>query len=305
MADHSRETSGATIGVVTVLYQSDDVVEGFVESLALQTEVRFKLYVIDNSPQRIGFERCRQLVAKHGIDAEFVYNNANLGVAKGNNQGIELALRDGCRYVLLANNDTEFAAGTFARLMQPLQEGERVVSPKILYDGPGRLIWYVGGHINAWAMRTPHIGMQQPDRGQYDHVRYTRYAPTCFVMLDAELFRDVGMMDERYFVYYDDTDFMWRLNRRGVRIRMVPEAVVIHKVSSSTGGGRSPFTLYYSNRNRIYFIRKNLRGVQGAVALAYTLLTRIPTWAQLPRAAAARMWAGVKDGLRGMPVNGD
>jgi len=297
----AERAGGPSIGIVTVLYGSDDVVEGFFDSLALQTDVDFKVYVIDNSPTPATLERCRSLAARHGVAAEFVFNDANLGVAKGNNQGIERALRDGCRSILLANNDTEFARGTLRTLLDALQSGEMAVTPKMLYWGPQRLIWFAGGRIDLYTMRTPHIGMLEVDRGQFDLPGHTGYAPTCFMLLDAAVFARVGMMDERYFVYYDDTDFAWRLAQAGLRIRYEPQAMVQHKVSTSTGGADSPFTLYYTNRNRIFFIRKNLRGLQRGIALAYVLATRLPRALRLPRPLAARLWAGVRDGLK-MPL---
>jgi GT2 family glycosyltransferase len=287
-----------TIGIVTVLYDSEDVVDDFFISLARQTDVAFRLYVVDNSATQTALDRCRALARDHVITAEFVFNNANVGVAKGNNQGIAMARRDGCRYVLLANNDTEFAAGTLSALLRPLLDGESVATPKILYHGPERLVWYAGGRIDAWTMRTPHIGMHDVDAGQFDAPCHTDYAPTCFLLLDVAVFERIGVMDERYFVYYDDTDFVWRLTHAGWRIRYVPDAMVQHKVSSSTGGECSPFTLYYTNRNRIYFIRKNFIGVHKAIALGYVLLTRLLNAARLSKPQAGRLWAGVKDGLR-------
>jgi GT2 family glycosyltransferase len=298
VAEAVPKAAGPRVGIVTVLYGSEDVVDGFFASLALQGDVEFKLYVIDNSPVSVTLERCRALAQQHGVNAEFVFNNANLGVARGNNQGIELALRDGCQSVLLANNDTEFGPGTLATLAAALDAGEVAVTPKMLYYGPERLIWYAGGRIDAWTLRTPHIGMLAPDRGQFDTAGPTGYAPTCFLLVKASVFEHVGVMDETYFVYYDDTDFVWRLNETGARIFYLPQAVVQHKVSTSTGGGRSPFTLYYTNRNRIYFIRKNFQGVHRAITLGYVLFTRLLTVPRLSRAQAQRLWAGVRDGLQ-------
>jgi GT2 family glycosyltransferase len=143
--------------------------------------------------------------------------------------------------------------------------------------------------------------MMQPDRGQYDRASYTGYAPTCFLLIDAAVFATVGLMDEAYFVYYDDTDFMWRLRSRGLRVRYEPGAIVQHKVSTSTGGGESPFTAYYSNRNRVYFIRKNFAGPRRWVALGYTLLTRCIRSVTMPGPLSKRMWDGVREGLR-LPV---
>jgi GT2 family glycosyltransferase len=287
------------IGIVTVLYNSDEVLADFFASLAAQAGIRYRLYVIDNGTTDSGTRLSEELARRHGIDAVCIFNNANVGVAKGNNQGIALALADGCSHVLLANNDTAFGPATIGLLLDALvREHEQAATPKIMYHGEPTRLWYAGGHINAWAMRTPHHRLGEVDVGQTDDVRHVGYAPTCFMMIDARVFARIGQMDERYFVYYDDTDFVWRMAQDGIRIRYVPNSVVLHKVSTSTGGERSPFSLYYANRNRVYFIRKNLRGLQRAFAIAYMLATRIPRLGMLPRALSARGWRGVVDGFR-------
>lgn len=286
------------IGIVTVLYGSHDVVEGFFASLSLQRDVDFRLYVIDNSPTPATLDLCRELASRYDVDAEFVFNDANVGVARGNNQGIELALRAGCAGVLFANNDTEFAEGTLRLLVDEWRRGATAVTPKLLYFGPERLIWFGGGRIDAWILRTPHLGMREIDHGQYDTPGDTGYAPTCFLLVDADVFARVGLMDETYFVYYDDTDFIWRLRCAGLKIRYVPDSVVLHKVSTSTGGGESLFSLYYINRNRIYFIRKNFTGLRKLVALGYTLITRTLRSIFLSKAHSDRLWSGVSDGLK-------
>src|SRR5579864_1291935 len=113
----------ARVGIVTVLYNSDEVLPEFFASLSLQKDVSFRLYVIDNGTTDSGNRLSETLAREHGIDAVCVFNNANVGVAKGNNQGIALALADGCPYVLLANNDTAFSADTLRLLLEPLESG--------------------------------------------------------------------------------------------------------------------------------------------------------------------------------------
>jgi GT2 family glycosyltransferase len=180
-----------------------------------------------------------------------------------------------------------------------LQEtGDLVATPKIMYHSEPALLWYGGGHINLWTMRTPHYGLKKIDRGQFDRLDHVGYAPTCFMLIEASTFKRVGMMDENFFVYYDDTDFVLRMTSSGVRIRFMSQSVVLHKVSTSTGGERSPFTLYYTNRNRVYFIRKNLRGWRKVVALTYMLATRLPRLGLLPPALGKRGWRGLSDGFR-------
>ena len=289
------------IGVVTVLYNSNEVLEGFFESLQRQLGGGFdlRLYVLDNSAEESGSVLSRRLAAQHGIDAVVVFNNANLGVAKGNNQGIERALADGCSHVLLSNNDVEFEAGVIDGLMSELgRNAVSAVTPKIHYFDGDRRIWFVDGQFSPWTMQIHHRGIGEADAGQFDHLGRIDYAPTCFMLFKAELFAQLGLMDERYFVYYDDADFLWRMKAAGKALHLVPSCLVRHKVSSSTGGDFTPFSVYYSNRNRIYFLRKHLRGLQKYVAMGYLLSTRLVQYALLPRAAAAKLKQGVRDGFK-------
>ena len=289
---------GATVGIVTVLYHSEKVLEGFFRSLALQRGGPFaiRLYVIDNSPGDAGSVMSRRLAAEAGIDTTVVFNNANVGVARGNNQGIELALADRCSHVLLANNDVEFEAGTIRTLLESLEGSDAsAATPKIHYYDDGR-IWFVQGRFRPWTMQIDHLGIREADTAQYDRVNRCDYAPTCFMLFHAAVFAQVGLMDEQYFVYYDDADFLWRMKRAGKWLKVVPGALVRHKVSTSTGGDFTPFSIYYSNRNRIYFIRKHLSGLQRLVASAYVLATRVAQAPMLPRPSAMKLWQGVRDG---------
>jgi GT2 family glycosyltransferase len=289
------------VGVVTVLYNSDDVLEGFFRSLERQLGGPFdlRLYVLDNSPSDSGCTLTRRLAERHGIDTRVVFNDANLGVAKGNNQGIALARADGCSHVLLSNNDIEFEGGVIEGLLRVLDQGAAsAVTPKIHYFDGDRQIWFVGGSFSPWTMQIHHHGIGQTDVGQFDQLSRIDYAPTCFMLLHADVFDAIGLMDEAYFVYYDDADYLWRMRRAGKVLQVVPRLLVRHKVSSSTGGDLSPFSVYYANRNRIYFLRKHLTGLQRVVALTYLLCTRAVQYLRLPHAAATKLREAVRDGFR-------
>ena len=298
--DANASRTSRLIGIVTVLFNSDDVLPGFFESLSRQREVCYRLYVIDNSKTDSGSRISRELASRHGIDAEVVFNDANVGVAQGNNQGIAMARRDGCEWILLANNDIEFESpNLLLNLMQQMSEqGFEAIVPKIYFYGLIRKIWFAGGRFSVFRATTPHIGEGEDDRGQYDGVYQIEYAPTCFMMLHSRVFEKIGVMDEKYFVYYDDCDFLWRMRRAGMRLGFAPLEVVQHKVSYSTGGQDSEFTLYYGARNRLYFIRKHYGLVLSVVSLSYFFVTRLLKGMKMKAAQRSAMWRGVRDGLR-------
>lgn len=263
------------IGLVTVLYNGIEVLEGFFISLEKQTYKNYTLYVIDNSPDDVALDESKRLSKLYNIESVFINNNDNYGVAKGNNQGIEKALEDECEYVLLLNNDIEFAGNTIQDMLEySMKYNEFIMIPKIYYYGTNK-IWMAGGYISKLRGTSPHRGDGEEDNGQYDVVEQVNYAPTCFMLIKKDVFEKVGMMDEQYFVYYDDTDFVYRANEKGYKLIYFPEVSVAHKVSTSTGGSESLFSIYYGTRNRLIFIRKNFTLFYRIIAMSFFYVTRI------------------------------
>lgn len=243
------------IGIVTVLYNSAQVLDDFFDSLKRQSYKNFILYVIDNSSPDDALRMAKKLSETCSFTTRFIENRNNYGVAKGNNQGIVHALYDGCDYVLLSNNDIVLEADTIELLYKGLLETKAdMVVPKI-YFYASRNLWCAGGKFKKVNDCTIHFGYDKTDGKRYSRIRRINYAPTCFMLIDKYVFYDVGLMDEKYFVYYDDTDFVYRTQKNYKRLFYIPESVMQHKESICTGK-RSDFFYKYVYRNRIYFAAK-------------------------------------------------
>lgn len=248
------------LGVVTVTYNSAPFLREFMRSCAAQTSENYRVYCIDNSSSDDTSSILR------GIQHErwrVTMNERNVGVAAGNNQGIMQALIDGCEWILLLNNDTNFDESFFETIMTAcVAQGWLAAVPKILYDIPVGHIWYGGGGFSLWKGYTGyHRAIGSLDVGQCDVACSVDYAPTCAMLVHRELFAQVGLMDETYFVYFDDTDFCWRLKAAGVTLGYCPSATIVHKVGGSTGGTKSTFSARYISRNRMYFLRKHFGSI--------------------------------------------
>ena len=136
------------IGVVTVTYNSLDVLEDFVASLCAQEFDEFKVYAIDNASKDASAEFLSAAIIK-SKKINVTRNTDNLGVAEANNQGIKSAIEDGCSHVLLLNNDTVFPPTLFGKLMESAQRGARgAVVPKIYRYLLKDVLWYAGGRFN-------------------------------------------------------------------------------------------------------------------------------------------------------------
>lgn len=253
------------IGVVTVTFESAPVLPDFLKSLADQTYRNFVLIAVDNASKDSTLD---DLGAIQDFDLTLIANQENLGVAAGNNQGIRAALNLGCEYVLLLNNDVAFGPRLFQQLLDGMAEHACEMTTPVMYfyDRP-EVIWSAGGYFQPWC---GYRCIVIEDRNRHDalkHPRPVQHTPTCCVLIKREVFEKVGLMDERYFVYYDDTDWMLRAYRAKQRLYCLPQVSLWHKVSSLSGAG-SPFQLRYSTRNRALMLVK-FHG--RALALPYTL----------------------------------
>lgn len=285
-----------TLGLVTVLFNCPDVLPEFFESLAAQTDNDWQLEVIDNSTDDRSILKARECTARLKLTrVTFTRNSENVGVAKGNNQGITNCLKLGCKYVVLLNNDIVFGPNLFAQVRQALDAGANLVAPRVLYHDNGTL-WYAGGRIRPIAATAEHYRDRQPVSEADLQVHHTGYAPTCFMGIQATVFDKVGMMDERYFVYYDDTDFVYRCLKQGLHLLYLGNAELRHKVSSSTGGSSSDFSVYYYNRNRLFFIRKNFSGLERITAYAWYYFTRLYKYLNYDRQQRNTLARALRDG---------
>lgn len=262
------------IGIVTVTYNSASVLPDFLRCVLAQTHDNFLLIAVDNASKDASVEILRSCTDGR---LRITANPDNRGVAEGNNQGIVQALEAGCSSVLLLNNDTEFGPTLLAQLLQGLHDHQvEMTCPKMMYfDEPDR-IWAAGGKFLPFrGYMSICVGEGEIDRGQYDTPRLVTDVPTCCVLIRKEVFDRIGMMDRRYFVYVDDSDFMYRAMKEGLRLMYLPDARLLHKIGRSTGGKESPFSIHYGTRNRVFFQLKHF----GVLFCLFWLLIRQIVWA--------------------------
>jgi len=266
------------IGGVTVLFHSEPMLPEFFASIAAQSYTNFTLFAVDNASPDRSLAICRE----HSSLCTVIANEENRGVAAANNQGITAALAAGCEYILLLNNDVRFGPELFAQLVDGLREQQCDMTTPLMYfyDHP-EIIWCAGGGFQVWAgLRQRHFAENTHDTGEFTQPQRIDFSPTCCVLMHHSVFDRVGVMDEKYFVYWDDTDFMLRARKAGVTMYFLPAAKLWHKVGASTGR-QSDFTLRYSTRNHAYYLRKHLPFLLAAAWTAvyctfYALTTLLP-----------------------------
>jgi GT2 family glycosyltransferase len=238
-----------------VTFNSAPVLDDFLASLNAQIYRSYTLYVVDNASTD---NTCSMLDKQMPQGGVLLRNQDNKGFAAGTNQGIRRALADDCDAILLLNNDVVFGPGLLEQLVAGIREHNcDMTTPLMYYQEPGNRIWAAGGAMQPRLARCVHRGHNRIDSGQYRSACRVTFAPFCCVLITRRVFDRVGMLDESYFTYMEDADFMYRCLQADLALWYIPEAALWHKVSSLTGF-HSPFSIRYGTRNRAYFIARHV-----------------------------------------------
>ena len=184
-------------------------------------------------------------------DVELIRTGANLGFAGGANVGIRRSLERGADWVLLLNADAVAEPGLPGALERAA--GSRpdagVLACKVLFDD-GSTVQYAGARFNAWlGYSGRETGFRSRDR--FHVMRDVDRADGAALAVSRKAIDAAGLLDETLFAYVEDVEWSLRIRRAGFAVVFVPDAIVRHKGSTSTGGRASTTNLYYDTRNTI------------------------------------------------------
>ena len=204
-------------------------------------------------------------------EINLIVSKENLGFAGGNNLGIKQAKG---KYLLMLNNDTEVEPDFLDSLVDLMESDSKIgiVSPKIYFYYEDNVIQYAGcSKMNPITSRAFFRGYHQKDDGKYNEVIETHAPHGACMMFRNSLVEEIGLFYEGYFLYYEEFDFAARVKNHGLKIYCQPNSIIQHKESVSTGKS-SPLKTYYLNRNRVLYIRRNTKGINFVLAIAYFYL---------------------------------
>jgi GT2 family glycosyltransferase len=227
------------------------------DSLAALTYPNFNVVVVDNGSSDDSLAGLRPYTAPYPLT--LLETGRNLGYAGGNNVGMRYALKHGADFVLVLNNDTTVAPDLLERLLESAQRNPDagVFSARIMYfDAPER-VWFDGAHWIPASLQLVWPGQDAEERslGTADHD--TAYASGAALFFRAEVARQIGLLDEAFFLVWEEVDWCFRARKAGWRNLVVPAAKVWHKIGVSFGSESSPLRTYFSIRNRLLWFSRH------------------------------------------------
>jgi len=225
----------------------------------LNTDLDVKLYLVDNSST----DKLRKLCMDERV--KYIFNNANLGFGKAHNIAIKQAMSEGSKYHLILNPDVYFKKGTLEKMYNFMKGNLDIglAMPKVLYpDGQMQYLCKLTPtpfdlilrrflpFKNYIKERNKKYELKFAD---YNKLMDVPYLSGCFMFIRTEVLKKVGMFDERYFMYLEDTDLSRRIHQQ-YRTVYYPEATVYHEYGK--GSYKNKKLLWYHISSAIKYFNK-------------------------------------------------
>lgn len=186
-------------------------------------------------------------------------NKNNLGYVGGNNVGISYALEHGADCIMLLNNDIIATPNFLDPLIKTLYSRRNIgiVGPITLFYDNRKIIADAGGMMRSKRYFGVSRASAELFTKKYADIREVDFIIGAAQLIKKDVFKTIGPLEYNYFIYYEDADFCFQARRAGYKSLIVPDAKIYHKVSS-TVKVNSPMHQYYTTRNHLLFLERNI-----------------------------------------------
>ncbi len=233
-------TKNPLISIIITNYNGGDLLSQCLESIYNSKYQNFEIILVDNASD----DDSHLIAQKKFPKIKLVSNNKNLG-SVGRNSGIKIANGE---FVVLLDNDTKVNPIWLDEFLKNYKiHGYGMYQGKLLLMDEPEKINSAGCMINIFGFSFAR-GTGEIDNGQYDKKVEINFPATACAFLPKKIFEQIGLFDEEFFAYLDDTDFGWRAMKQGIKSFFVPSVIVYHKWSNTTKW--SPLKYYLLEKNR-------------------------------------------------------
>jgi GT2 family glycosyltransferase len=293
-----------SVGIIILNWNGGEDTLACLNSLSRLDYPARRVLLVDNGS---GDDSLAQVRARFA-DVTVIENGRNLGYAGGNNVGLRWALAQKLDYALLLNNDTEVAPDALQRLVAAAEAapGCGAAGPTIYYWASPERIWSAGGQVDRRKGTTRMLHLNEAEAGQLgQNPQRTDFVTGCALLIKRAALERTGLLDERFFAYYEEAEWCVRAARAGFGTWQVPAAHIWHKIPLDARDS-SPRVHYYMTRNRLLFARligmgfgARLGIVLGEYARTWLAWAVRPRWRHSKAGHRRAMVKGVWDACRG------
>jgi GT2 family glycosyltransferase len=243
-----------SVAIILVSFKGLNDTLACLDSLSKLTYRNIAIVLVDQNSK----DGTPEAVRSRYPSVQVIENPVNNGFTGGNNVGMQAALSRNPDYVFLLNNDTVVEPGLLEKLVAPMEADPRmgIIGPTMLYFSEPETLWWAGSKID-WRGRPIHYGSGESVKKLDMTMRDTGYVCGCGMLIRRAVLEQVGLLDDRFFIYFEEADLCARARRAGWRIVYLPSAQLWHKISKVTEIIGNDFGAYHWNRNRLLYLWKN------------------------------------------------
>ena len=250
------------IAIIIINWNTYQLTFNCLKSLKACTYKNKTIFLVDNGSKDGSGDK----IALEFPDINFIKNEINEGFTGANNKALKVILKQNFDYVLLLNNDTEVKPNFLSLLEARMDSDQNLAATQpLILDFPNKnTIWNGGGSFNSFfgLSKTRYNGLIY--KPQLKIETFTEWISGCCILVKIEVIKEVGLLDNRFFAYFEDVDWSIRMTKLGYKLGVVPKSIIYHQSSGSTKmnntsneGNLSPYAHYLNVRNHIYLIKKH------------------------------------------------
>lgn len=254
------------IGIIVLNWNGKEDTIKCLRSLQKLTYPNVEIILVDNGST----DGSQDYFKAHFPNCTLLETGENLGYAGGNNVGIIYGLKRTVEYFFILNNDTVVDPGIIEAFLEGFKTypNAGILGGKIyLMSEPDRFDHF-GGKWNRRRLDFDYVGYRQlDDKKNWEEAQDLDYVCGAGIMVHRSVFQEIGLFDDRFFLFWEETDFCFRAKRAGFAVMSCPKALFWHKVSASFTGGKA-HTTYFFWRNRLFWIERNFKGFRRLLYLS-------------------------------------
>jgi len=255
---------------VIVNYNSGSNIIDCINSILMSKNIHPHIIIVDNASRDNSLEECKIQFS----NVTYIYNTHNIGFGAGANIGARFALERNAATITFCNPDAIIAKTCAHTIISAITSHEADIISPIIYKDRSSHIWFSGGRISFFRMRTTHTQILSQTAQELIN---TDYITGCVMTVSAQVFKKIGLFDEHFFLYYEDADFSVRARNAGYILKVASQAKAWHKEVSEEEKEQKTYFLVLSG---LLFFDKHSHGIQRLWFNIHFMLRKIKNYFQ-------------------------
>jgi len=248
------------VAVILLNWNSFDHSSNCIQSLQLCDYPNFEIILVDNG----SMDGSGNLLKAKFPEIILIASPTNEGFAAGNNRGFSYAIENQFTYAMMLNNDVFVEPDFISKLIQYMEThpDTGAIQPKIFFNHDRKKIWNGGSYFLSWLGWTYSKRYMRKAGVLQSQFQQVDWITGCAFLTKTSILKEVGLLKEAFFIYYEDVDLSFRIRSKGYELIYHPDSIIYHIAGSSNKakvkgkeGFSSPFVHYLNSRNHIWFLK--------------------------------------------------